>query len=367
VSMPMSAPSRRRWIPVAIVSAVVLSVGAFVTKGPDKAAEPPVEGASAAIPVVVRAVGHVGRPGYVALSGDVEGRRMASVGFLVPGKVAAVGPKEGDFVREGAVLATLDPRDYELHLELAAAQRARAEDEYGRAKIMFAQKGIAPNDFNKAEIGLRMARAQEAMAAKKVEDTKLVSPLAGVVARRAIEPGEQAGPGYPIFTIVQIDPVQVRAGVPEAQIGRIAVGQKTTVVIPSLGNRSFQGHVRVVGVAADPASRTYTAKVEIANKQGTIKPGMIAEIRIEGAERVNALTLPAEAIVRDAAGVTRVYVYNADDKRVYARRVDVGQAYGQEVEVRSGLSADEKVVIGGQHRVREGSLVNAQTETDAHK
>jgi membrane fusion protein (multidrug efflux system) len=364
--MPMSAPTRRLWIPVAIVSAVVLTVGAFVIRGPEKAVQH-AEAATAAVPVVVREVGRVGRPGYVALSGDVEGRRMASVGFLVPGKVATVGPKEGDFVRAGQLLAALDPRDYELHLELAAAQRARAEDEHARAKQMFAQKGISPNDFNKAEIGLRMAKAQEAMAAKKVEDTRLVAPLAGVIARRAIEPGEQAGPGYPIFTIVQVDPAQVRAGVPEAQIGRIAVGQKTTVVIPSLGNRSFQGHVRVVGVAADPASRTYTAKVEIDNSQGVLRPGMIAEIRIEGAERVNALTIPAEAVVRDAAGVTRVYVYNAEDKRVYARRVDIGQAYGQEVEVRSGVSANEKIVVGGQHRVREGTLVNAQTEADARQ
>jgi membrane fusion protein, multidrug efflux system len=361
VSLSMPTPSRRRWIPVAILAAVVLSVGAFITRGPDKPAAP-AEDHTEAIPVMIRAVGHVGRPGYVALSGDVEGAKMANIGFMVPGKVATVGPKEGDFVRAGQVLATLDPRDYELNLELASAQRARAEDEHARAKQMFAQKGIAANDFNKAEIGLRMARAQEAMVVKKVEDTRLLSPLSGVVARRQIEVGEQSGPGYPIFTIIQIDPAQVRAGVPEAHIGSVRIGQKTTVIIPSLGNRSFEGRVRQVGVAADPASRTYTAKIEVPNSRGVLKPGMIAEIRIEGSDKVEALTIPAEAIVRDGAGVTRVFVYNDEDKRVYARRVDIGQAYGQEVEVRSGLSPDEQIVVGGQHRIREGSRVTAQVE-----
>ena len=361
MSMPVTTPSQRRWIiPGAIAAAIIFVVGAFVTTGPDK---PEVhEDAADVIAVSVRPVTQIGRAGYVALSGDVEGRTMANVGFMVPGKVATVGPKEGDYVRAGQVLATLDPRDYELNVELASAQRARAEDEHGRAKLMLNQKGIAPNDFNKAETGLRMARAQEAMAAKKLEDTKLVAPISGVVARRQIEVGEQSGPGYPIFTIVQLDPAQIRAGVPEAQIGRVAVGQKTTVIVPSLGNRSFEGRVRVVGVAADPAARTYTVKIEVANSNGQLKPGMIAEVRIEGTDKVEALTIPAEAVVRDPSGATRVFVFNKGDARVYAKRVDIGQAYGKEVEVRDGLSANDLVVIGGQHRVREGSKVNAQIE-----
>ncbi|HEX9710551.1 MAG TPA: efflux RND transporter periplasmic adaptor subunit, partial [Candidatus Thermoplasmatota archaeon] len=237
--------------------------------------------AEATVSVTIRPVTRLDRPEYVALSGDVEGWSTAHVGFMVPGRVARVGPREGDAVGAGDLLAELEPRDYELNLEIAAAQRERAEDEHRRAVALLQQNGIAENDFHKAEIALRLARAQEEMAAKKLADTRVLAPFGGVVARRGVEPGEQAGPGMPVFTIVRVDPVQVRVGVPEAEIARVAVGQGATVTVPALGGLPLEGRVRLVGVAADPASRTYTVKVEVANPDRTLRPGMIAEVRIE--------------------------------------------------------------------------------------
>jgi multidrug efflux pump subunit AcrA (membrane-fusion protein) len=82
---------------------------------------------------------------------------------------------------------------------------------------------------------------------------------------------------------------------------------------------------------------------------------MVAEARIYGSAMVNAMTLPGNAIVRDARGVTQVYVYEPTRQRVYARRVDVGALVNNEVEIRSGLTGNEQVVVAGQQNVREGS------------
>jgi RND family efflux transporter MFP subunit len=258
------------------------------------------------------------------------------------------------------VLATPDKTEYDLNVEMAAAQRERAEDEYKRAKTMFEAKAIPENDFNKAGTGVRLARAQEAMARKKLQDTRLTAPMSGMLARRGIEPGEQAGPGLPVFTIAQIEPAQVRVGVPESEVSRIAVGERATVTIPSLKGASFAGRVRLVGIASDPGSRTYTAKIELSNSGHRLRPGMIAEVRIDGSESIDALTIPAEAVVRDESGVLRVFVYEAKSLRAYSRRVSIGAAYDQEVEVREGVGPGDMVVIGGQHRVREGSRVAAR-------
>lgn len=353
----------RRGLVLAAIGALMLTAGATWRLASARGAPPPSasapldQPADSAIPVAVRSVRHLVRSAYVELSGDVEGLRTVSVGFQVPGVVASVGPTEGRAVRRGELLAALDPRDYELNLEMATAQRERAEDEYKRAQTMFAQKGIPENDFNKATTGLRLARAQEAMARKKLADSRIIAPLSGVIARRGIEPGEQAGPGLPVFTIVQLDPAQVRVGVPEAQIGRVAVGQAATITIPALKGRRFTGRVRVVGIAADPAARSYTTKIEVSNPGGVLRPGMIADVRIQSSDVVDALTIPPEAVVADAAGITTVFVYSAKEKRVHSRRVELGSAYGQEIEVRRGLGRDDLVVVGGQHRVREGSLV----------
>lgn len=353
---------RSRWLLLVPVAALGLAAALLLATRRSNAQQP---SSDAPVPVLVRRPSHVTRANYVALSGDVEGSRTASVGFIVPGVVAHVGPKEGDFVRAGEVIASLDTTEYAINVEVAAAQRERAEDELKRAKMVFESHAIPENDYNKAVTAVRLARAGEAMARKKFRDTRLTAPMSGMLARRGIEPGEQTGPGYPTFTIVQVEPVQVRVGVPETEVSRIAIGEKATVSIPALRGQSFTGRVRLVGIAADPASRTYTAKIEVPNSARAIRPGMIAEVRISGSGSVNALTIPAEAVVRDEGGVLRVFVYEAKSGRVYARRVTMGAAYGQEVEVREGIAAGDMVVVGGQHRVREGARAAARVVTAA--
>ncbi|MGH7653654.1 MAG: efflux RND transporter periplasmic adaptor subunit [Gemmatimonadaceae bacterium] len=313
--------------------------------------------------MLIRAVARVERPDFVLLSGEAEAQHTANVGFLVPGLVHSVALREGEPVESGQVLAELDSTDYQLNVDLAAAQLDRAEDEFARAKAMFAQKGIPANDFNKAEIAVRMARTQASMARKKLADTRITSPLSGIVARRGVEPGELAGPGLPVFTIMQIDPVQVRVGVPESDISRFAIGQRAVLTIPALHDAEFEGVVRVIGIAADPASHTYTVKAEVANPSHRLRPGMIAEVRFEGSTKLAVLTVPAEAIVPDVDGVTRVFVYDSKAQRVRSRRVDVGSVFGTEVEIHSGLTAADTIVTGGQHRVHDGSLVAARSDS----
>lgn len=345
-----------RWL-----GATLLGLGALLSFacGPGETLE---GAADEAVPVLVREVALLERPEYVALSGDVEARRTANVGFLVAGVASSVGLSEGDPVNAGQVLAELDPTDYRLNLEMATAQREQAEDEHARAQMVFDQQGISESDFRKAQTALRMARAQEGLAQKKLDDTRLTAPIRGVVAYRGIQVGEQAGPGQPAFTIVQVDPAQVRVGVPEVDIGRVSVGQRTVVTIPALDGATFEGRVRLVGIAADPASRTYTVKVQVPNPDRVLRPGMIAEVRIDTDDMIHAVTVPGEAIVRDPDGVTHVFVYFPEEERVHRRRVEVGTAYGIEVEIEEGLEAGEMVVIGGQNRIREGSAVVADVE-----
>ena len=117
------------------------------------------------------------------------------------------------------------------------------------------------------------------------------------------------------------------------------------------------GKVAIIGVAAEPTSRTYTVKILAANPGPVLLAGMVAESRIFGPAKVKSLTVPGEAIVPDPQGAPNVYVYFPDRKRVYARRVEIGSPVGSEVEIRSGLHGDEQIVVAGQQKVREGSTV----------
>jgi membrane fusion protein, multidrug efflux system len=351
------APKPRVMLLLLATAAVITASGKAVgIGGRDEPSDEVLERATA---VQVRAPHRTERQLELVLSGEVEARQTVSVGFRVGGLVGAVAVEEGQRVRQGQLLAALDPEDYRLQLELARAAASRGTDQFERARAIHAEGRLTAADYAAAEAGAREAGAHEQLAMRALENTRLHAPLTGVIAHRRIQPGEQVGPGTPVFTIVSFDPARVRVGVPEREIGRVHAGMRARIAIPSLGGWSAEGAIERVGVVPDPVSRTYPVRISLANPGLVLRPGMIAHVRIEEDSRSTALTLPGEAILRDPSGVTVVYVYFPDQGQVFSRRVEVGAVHGREVEILSGVAADELIVIGGQHRVRDGTRVEA--------
>jgi membrane fusion protein (multidrug efflux system) len=359
------------------------------------------------VAVRLRAPNRIQQPVSVAASGAVEANVAAQGAFQIAGRVARVYVEEGQAVAKGQVLAELDATDYRNGYDAAAAQAdaARAtdkkaqaglrpqeleqaridfqrwQDEYNRMKYLYDHKSLAANDFEKIEAGykaaqqryemarqgarvqdkeaangqFRAAAAQMHEAQKRLADCKLRAPIAGFVGMRRIDVGDTVGAGIPVIGVLDLNPVKVRVAIPEAEIGKVREGARATVTIPSLDGRQFEGKVEAVGVTADPASRTYSVKISVPNPQRLLRAGMVAEARIYGSTMVNAITVPGDAIIRDARGVTHVYVYEPTRQRVYARRVDVGALLNNEVEIRNGLTGNEQIVVAGQQNVREGS------------
>lgn len=366
-----------------------------------------------AMPVVVGKLQKVQERERISASGTVSTPKSpANVGFLVPGRVVFVGPREGEYVKEGQVLATLDPLDFTLAVQAAQAQKARAqaemekamqsarpeileqarvtferaEDEYRRMKMLHDEKALAPNDFLKfkaayeqaqqsyrqakaggqkedkdlAKAAFNQADAQLRINQKKLADATLLAPSSGYISKRLIEPGDTASAGRPVFEIVQMEPVEVNVGVPETDVHLVKIGQEAEITIPALPGKTFKGTVRLINISADPGTRTYMTRIPVENPELLLRVGMVAEATIRGDQTVSMVTLPGDAVVRDPQGATQVYVYYPDKKRVYAKRVEIGTAANKEVEIKSGLSGDELIVLAGQTKLRDGLTVSAQ-------
>jgi len=324
-------------------------------------------------PVQVRPVALVNHLEEISVSGSVNSPDApADVPFLVSGRVLRVAVHEGDEVRKGQLLASLDPTDYSIAVRGAAAQVAaakvsldRAEDEYRRMKMLSESKSLPPNDFRKFQAAYDAAKEQlnqtmagEAAARKHVSDTTLLAPVSGYISRRAIEPGNMAAAGVPAFQIVTLDPVEVLVGVPETDIRLVRIGQHAQVQIPALPEQDLSGSVRVINVSADPATRTYSTRIRVGNADHKLRVGMIAEVRIQGDRQVKAFTVPGSAVVHDPQGASLVFVYYPEQKRVFSKRVEVGRVVGQEVEIQSGLHPEDLVVVGGQQSIRDGALAD---------
>ena len=362
-----------------------------------------------AVPIQVRTPADVERAESVSASGSVEGSETADVAFQVGGRVARVLVEEGQHVSKGQLLAEIEPTDYRNAFNAAAAQKAAAlaveqkavaglrnqeleqarieydrwADEYKRMKFLVERKSLPPNDFQKIEAAynaskeryemalegtrkediataVAQAKAADAQASeesKRLNDTRLLAPISGNISMRKVDPGQTVAAGTAVFSIVELNPVKVRVGVPEAEIGKVHQGAAAEISVPSLDGRRFTGKVAIIGVAAEPASRTYTVKILVPNPGPVLLAGMVAEARIFGPAKIKSLSIPGEAVVPDPQGAPNVFVYSAERQRVYRRRVEVGQPVGNEVEIRSGLTGGEQVVVSGQQKVREGSLV----------
>lgn len=337
--------------------------------------EPPTkESGSDAVPVIVGRVQQVRERETISVSGTVSTPNAPTeVGFLVSGKVVFVGPREGEYVKQGQRLASIDPTDYQLELAAAKAQtekagveHKRAEDEHRRMKMMYDSKSLAPNDylkfkaaFDSASQQYEQAIAADRLSRKRFADATLYAPTSGYVARRSIEPGDTAAAGRPVFEIVQIEPVEVNVGIPETDVHRVRIGQAADITAPALPGKMFQGTVRLINVSADPGTRTYMARIAVENPERLLRVGMVAEAAIRGDGIVSMATLPGEAVVRDPQGATQVFVYYPDQKRVYTKRVEIGAAAGKDIEIKSGLEGSELIVLAGQTRLRNGLLVSA--------
>jgi RND family efflux transporter MFP subunit len=212
---------------------------------------------------------------------------------------------------------------------------------------------------------LDQARVNQQLARKHLADATLRSPINGYVAARMVEAGDVASPGRPVFQIVRLDPVEVSVGVPETDIHQVRAGQHAAIRIPAVPEAIFQGTVRTINVAADPATRTFTVRILVPNPRHILRLGMIAEAQIRTESTLDATTLPGESVVHDPQGATIVYVYYPAQKRVYAKRVQVGTVYGGEIQIRGGLSNNDAVVIAGQNRLSDGMRVAVSEETVA--
>jgi len=355
----------------------------------------------------------VRRPSEINVSGVVETTsEPTNIAFLVSGKVTRVGPREGDGVKAGEVLATIDPSDFQFAVESARAQTALAraqfekasvsarpetleqaraslsfaESEFRRMKILSDRKSLAPNDFDRYQTALtnaqqqyeqakqgaqredkdaakaawEQAQAAERIARKRLSDATLQAPSSGFIAKRSIEPGAMAGLGAPVFAIVGLDPVEIQVGIPETDVRLVHRGQQAIITASALPGLTFPGKVRLVNVSAEPQTRTYMTRITVPNREARLLVGMIAEARILGDEKVDVLTLPGSSIVRDPQGATQVYIYFPNERRVYGRRVTTAGITGQDVQITNGIKDSDWIVVAGQQLVREGSIVSAK-------
>jgi RND family efflux transporter MFP subunit len=330
--------------------------------------------------------GGVATSGGITANGYVVARTKASVSAKIPGRMAYLGVSEGSRVRRGQVIARIENADYRASLNAARAQLAQTQVELAqarrdleRARSLREQNVLPEAEYeNRAtrvqalEAERNAGRAQVALAAATLENTNVRAPFDGTVLRKDAEVGEivapaSAGGGLTrtaIVTMADLSTLEVEVDVNEAYIAQVRNGQPARITLDAYPDTSFSGSVRQVVPTADRQKATVQVKVAILDRDPRILPEMGAKVEFvagatSGATPIARRVLVPQAAVQRADGGARVWVVR--EGKVTAVTVDVGPSRGTQVEIRSGLSGGEQVVLDPPAALEDGARVRVRT------
>ena len=309
-------------------------------------------------PVVrVHQVGLADSSNGLLLSGELEADKSVAVSFKGLGTVKSVVAREGQIVRKGQLLATLESGTLEDQHAAAKAKAAQAEDAWKRMEPMHRNGTLPEIKWVELETGLEQARSMEMIARRNLGDARLLSPIDGIVARRNVETGEATPVGAAAFTIVRTGTMYSTVSVAEKDVASVKLGDPATVEVPAVG-RIVSGRVREIGVQADPFTRTYKVKIAVPNPSGAMRIGMVTRTALRIPGKAGVPVVPASAVQTD--GGERRYAWIVTDSVVHRRFLRLGGFVGEGLEVDSGLVAGDVVVVSGTPMLSDGIRVRAE-------
>ena len=293
--------------------------------------------------------------GEQGFSGTIEEQSGAALSFAGAGTIKRILVSAGQTVRQGQLIAELDPTTMQNAYTISKTALEQAQDTYNRMKELHDAGSLPEMQWITIENQLKSATASEAMARKSLADTKLYAPFGGYIASKNAEIGQTATPGMAIVKLVSIGSVKVKISVPENDIQRIAKGSSMKIIVPALGNREFSGTVTERGVSADPRSRTYVVKATIQNHDGQLLPGMICQAFTNYMQGTTGIFVPAYLVQLDGDNKTFVWVVN--DGKAVKREIIIGNETAQGAQVSGGLSSGDQLIVAGQQKVSNGMKV----------
>ena len=312
-------------------------------------------GSKGPVPVVTVAATLRQSSETVEALGTARAAEAVDLTAKVTNTVTRIRFSEGARVARGAVLVELDSA--QLRAELAAAQAAEVESrsQYHRSQELATARVLSAAQLEQIEATLKANEARVAAARARLDDTIIRAPFAGRTGLRRISLGSLVTPGSVITTLDDTSTLRLDFTVPESLLGAVKAGQAIETASVAYPGRTFRGKVEAVDSRVDVATRSFTARARLPNRDDALKPGMLLAVRLSGAA-TRALVIPEQALVPEQGDL---YVYVVKDGKAEKRRIKLRSRLPGEVVVGEGLAAGEQVVTEGTLRLRPGAPVMA--------
>ena len=311
----------------------------------------------------------------LAVSGSLVAVNQAQVKAKVAVEVRSILVREGDLVKAGQVIAKLDTLDLAARLDQMTGARNSAQAQYEIAEknrstnaSLLEKKFISQNAFDNVaslsssnRASLDAAEAQVRMAQKGLRDATVVAPIDGIVARKSVQVGEKTQVDAPLFTIVDLDSIEMQAIVPAGEVASLEKGMTARLVVDGMPDRAFDATVSRVNPATEPGTRSIVVFLTVPNPDHLLKSGMFANGSIRLGTGSARPTLPLVA-VQSEAGMP--IVWTIENGKITRRPVELGirdETAGL-VEIKSGVPPGAPVLVGKFDNLKEGGPAIAKID-----
>ena len=323
--------------------------------------------------------------------GQTAGSREVEVRARVTGILLKRNFKEGEAVRKGQSLYSIDPASFQAvvargdaDVAAAVARAEQARRNAARFKPLYAEKAVSQKELDDAvsaeaiaEADVKAARARLQEARLNLEYTRVDAPASGIAGKSQHSEGSLvSGPQVLLTSITQVDPIWVNFGIPdndqarlrkEVAAGRLALPKNGSVEVAVQLNDGTEyprtGRLNFSDVRISPNTGTQEARAELPNPEGILRPGQFVRVLLKGATRPNAVKVPQRAVLEGPQGKF-VYVVN-EKSQAEARPVDAGEWAGDAWIITSGLKAGERVILDGVMKLGPGAPVKVAEKSDS--
>jgi len=308
---------------------------------------------TAAVPVEVAPAVRSSISSFIETNGTLEAENEVDVVARTAGPIVELLVEEGDDVRRGQTLARLDDREARAQLEIARVTLNETRLAYERAKKLQEQELISPETFEEALSAYDSAEAQFEVNSITLGYTDIQAPFDGLLIKRYVNFAEQVGVNTPLFRISDFNPLLCPIQVPERDLPQLRIGQAAYLTMEPFPGERFEATILRISPVVDAS--TGTIKVTLAvHSRGKLRPGMFARVYVETATHTDALVIPKAALSLESIGDT---IYVAAGQAASRREVQLGYQEGDLVEVVSGLSDGELVIVVGHDGLSDGTPI----------
>ena len=301
----------------------------------------------------------------VSAVGSVLANESVMIRPEIAGRITAIHFSEGEAVKKGDPLVTIDATELRAQRAESAAAVKLNQLSFNRAAELVQKKLVSQQDYDQAQANLSAAQAKQALNQAQLDKTDIRVPFDGIVGLRRVSPGDYVQPAQDIVNLEDIASVKLDFSIPETYLAQVQEQQTVEVHVDSFPDSVFTGTIYAIAPRIDENTRTVQIRARIPNLDKKLRPGMFARVNLVLQSRPNALLVPEQALVPQ--GNDR-FVYRVVEGKAVMTKVTIGQRTETgEVEIREGLNTGDMIVTAGQQKIHGDAQVqvisNAENKT----